>query len=352
MGLDHLVDKAATAWRVPDVDADRCVHSQLETATCRACLEACPRDAWVMDDDMLGIDVEACDGCGLCVPVCSEGAVLPDYHPDIRQWRGETLAFASCEYAIDHPVSGRLPCVHGIGLNELMRLRRRGVSRLIVSHGDCDACSRGRVRRLDSLVVDVNQVLSGRSLRNMMWVPLGAADWLSLYAKADDGAQPALSRRNFLRKATATAVEHAAPQVRDDETAELVPPGRGMPEASAGAPAFFVPGIDAVRCNGCDACVRICPHEAIGLTDGQDAYVLDVAACTGCRLCVDVCDQDAVHVESWGSVPSSAIVPLRTRRCTGCGAGFHEPLERLGEGSLCRICDQAGHFRNLFQVMN
>lgn len=353
MGLDHLVDKAATVWRVPDVEADCCVHSQLETATCNNCLTACPRQAWIMDDDMLGIDMDACDGCALCVPVCPEHAILPDYHPEIREWRGEVLAFAACEFAVDGALGGRLPCVHALGRYELMQLHRRGVSKLIISHGNCGDCARGGVSRLDALVDQVNAVLESRGLRSLMLVPVGARDWLSLRQRAPDGSQPALNRRNFLRRATATAVDHAANKVMADTAASVAaePPGKDLPLASAGMPAFFVPSLDAQSCNGCDACTRICPHGAIRLVESADAYELEEAACTGCGLCVDVCDQDAVRVQPWGRVPAQHRVALLVRRCAGCGASFHEPQARETRGNLCRICDQTGHFRNLFQVM-
>lgn len=353
MGLDQLIDAAASIWRVPDVEADRCVHSHLETATCDKCLAACPRQAWVMDDDMLGIDMEACDGCALCVPVCPEHAIAPDHHPEVREWRGELLAFAACEFAVDETHGGRIACLHALGRYELMRLSRRGVSKLMLSHGDCDHCPRGAASRLDDLAGQFNRVLRGRGLRALALVPLRAQDWLALRQRAVDSAQPVLNRRNFLRRATATAVDHTAHKFLADEAASVmaVPPGKHLPAGGPGVPAFFLPLLDEQRCNGCDACRRICTHGAIRLTESMDAYELEEAACTGCGLCVDVCDQDAVRVQPWGEIPDRRRIELHVRHCAGCGADFHEPRARATGGELCRICDQTGHFRQLFQVM-
>ena len=75
MRLD-LVRDAAAAARLPELMAERCVHSLIEQATCRRCVDACPTGAWVIDDERLGIDPARCDGCGLCAPACPQAAIV------------------------------------------------------------------------------------------------------------------------------------------------------------------------------------------------------------------------------------------------------------------------------------
>ena len=52
------------------------------------------------------------------------------------------------------------------------------------------------------------------------------------------------------------------------------------------------------ECTNCDACVPVCPNEAI--TEGDDIYVIDPALCTECvghfeeSQCVEVCPADCI----------------------------------------------------------
>jgi ferredoxin len=51
-------------------------------------------------------------------------------------------------------------------------------------------------------------------------------------------------------------------------------------------------------CTACDACVPVCPNEAI--TTGNPVYVIDPAKCTECvgahdtPQCIDVCPADCI----------------------------------------------------------
>jgi ferredoxin len=51
-------------------------------------------------------------------------------------------------------------------------------------------------------------------------------------------------------------------------------------------------------CTACDACVPVCPNEAI--TAGSPIYVIDAAKCTECvgahddPQCIDVCPADCI----------------------------------------------------------
>ena len=49
-------------------------------------------------------------------------------------------------------------------------------------------------------------------------------------------------------------------------------------------------------CNGCRACVEICPRDVLGMK-GAKAIVKDLEACSLCRSCVEECGRNAITVE-------------------------------------------------------
>ena len=115
------------------------------------------------------------------------------------------------------------------------------------------------------------------------------------------------------------------------------------------------PVIAAERCEGCDACVRLCPQGVFTFGEsaehGGSGYDIDPARCTGCGLCIDICDVEAVTLERWSRSPQRRL-PLDEDSCRACGVQFHMPKGRLPADGLCRICRRTRHHRNLFQVLD
>lgn len=340
----------------PRIIAERCVHSLLETAGCSACVDACPRGAWILDDEALGLDLEACDGCSLCHPACPEGAIDFRLSLAIRDDGHHPVALAACEQSGVDGVGERLPCIHGLGLQEVLRLYRRGVRQLVVALGDCDACQRGVGPRLDRLIDSLNRSLQQSGHPPMRLRREGASAWAALRTQSETlPAGPLVSRRGFLRAFTAEdeRVVDSLSLLLGGEGGLFDPPGRLLPDLTEDAILPWVPVMVPQACSGCDACIRVCPHQALRLQEDEagPAYWLEAARCTGCGLCQDVCDRGAVSILQW-QVQERRSVPLRQSRCPSCGAPFHEPeaMEREGR-ALCRICSGTDHQRNLFQVL-
>lgn len=355
-----LVADLKLHWALPDVLAERCVHSRMETATCRQCVETCPKNAWVIDDERLGIDAEACDGCGLCAPACPEQAIVNEYFPQVRTWNDDAVAFAACDFASVANDSFRVPCVHVIGLAELARLRRQGVGRLMVTRGDCKTCARNLEDSLDSRVVNLNRLLADRGLNPFTLVDVPSSHWQGLLRMTQAGGSlgPSMDRRSFLRKGFAQAVDKGIDQVglvSSAERAEDLPAdavGRMIPRRRETDRSLFAPSIDEALCNGCDACASICAHQAILLEDS--AYRIQPDNCTGCRACVDICSTSAISIGSFAQ-PTQLTVPLTRAICFSCGADFHMPApkdEEAREQSLCPICRSTDHQKMLFQVLD
>lgn len=66
--------------------------------------------------------------------------------------------------------------------------------------------------------------------------------------------------------------------------------------------------ISGERCDGCGACVEVCPEGAIYLVDGR--AMVDVALCRECEACIAACPMEAIAYTS--REPAMQVEPART----------------------------------------
>jgi ferredoxin len=355
--LNNLRERLVREIATPEIVGDRCVHTLTANGSCQACVQACPHEAWILDDAALALDTDRCDGCGLCASACPEGAILIEREPAVWAGPEAAVAFAACDRTGLPSTVGVIPCVHALGLRDLLRLYRLGVRQLLVSQGDCSACPRGGAEPLERRTEQINLALASHGLRSLVVRRLPASVWLEEgRRRAKEATRPSVSRRAFLRRSASRPVAQGLrlAGLLDDERERYVAAGELLPDALApGGLLPWVPAIDQDRCNGCDACAKLCPHGAISLEHDDQGLRYNIAAarCSGCGLCVDACDQDAVTVIPW-QAPAQREVGLSSNRCRACGAPFHLPEGRVSSDGRCRICLQTNHHRNLFQVLD
>ncbi|MGE5154313.1 MAG: 4Fe-4S binding protein [Bdellovibrio bacteriovorus] len=340
---------------LPEVTAERCVHSHMEQASCRACLDACPTGAWVMDDERLGIDVAQCDGCGLCATGCPEGAISERYAPARFLVDGVGIGFAACDRSgvaalADEAREGLLPCLHVLGVRALLGLHGHGVRRLVLCRGECSRCPRGEAVPIEAHLSALNALLADRGLGTIAADVLAAGAWLRALSAARCRHESApMGRRAFVRRIFTSAAETAADWATrpDPGPGNPQPPGRALPDDRGSGLCLFAPRIDEGQCTGCDACARLCPHGVFKVE--ADAYRLDPDGCTGCGLCSDLCG--AVSVCRFDHAPQRRLA-LHPRRCAACGVSFHTPNLTAGARPLCPICARTSHHQRLYQVLD
>lgn len=351
-----VFDKAAREIVLPEIDGERCVYALLDSATCSRCVDACPHGAWTLDDESLDIDTALCDGCGLCAPVCPQGAIGHAFAAHRRQWRDRALAFCACEKAsldAEQDVAV-VPCLHSLGIRDLLELYNEGFVHLLVTAGDCETCVRGAAARLEARVASVNQLLASRGMKPINLRYLAARKWQSMFSMTDERADfgMRLGRRGFLRHVLSAGVEQGAKAagLENEGRAVFVPPGALLPAVSDQDIDLYVPVMLEDRCSGCDACVRICPTDAVVLEedDREAKYRISSARCTGCGICCDVCSADAIRIESQ-AVQIHEIIELDEMVCQSCGVPFHVPASRNMTDECCPICEQTTRYQDHYQ---
>lgn len=331
------------AHRLPVVAPDRCVHAVSPQATCQRCIEVCPREAWVLGEDSLGLNEEACDACGLCRPACPENAIEIDVGSPMRSAADSDLALVACEESQVEASAGVLPCLHVLGTRDLARLYNAGIRRLVVSRGRCETCLRGRQRGFETAVTNLKALLADRGLEEFTVTEVTAPEW---QAEAQSARQP--SRRALFAALCQPDVLQESAETEDAPSAAAILQGRDVARLVQ-----WRPEIDPSSCNGCDACVHICPHGVISLTSDETngmSYAIDGLQCTGCGLCTDSCASEAVTVAAWP--PQRMVrVELDERQCTACGNHYHLSIMHRPGSGRCPICERSQHHRNLFQVL-
>ena len=65
--------------------------------------------------------------------------------------------------------------------------------------------------------------------------------------------------------------------------------------------------VDSGRCNGCRACLEVCPEGAISM-QGRVAYV-EESLCKACELCLEACPEGAILAVEAVEAPGRKLVP-------------------------------------------
>ena len=220
---------------------------------------------------------------------------------------------------------------------------------MLLAHGDCEHCPviSGSNQFLTARVEQLNNLLRSRHLLPIQLLSHSTTVWEKIYAQEELISKGTLlRRRDFLSPASSTQNVQQQMVVIDPlnrRESQTIPPAALLPDVIEKSACIWVwaPQIVENLCTGCDACIRLCPTNALQLdTDSSDtpAYLIKEKLCTGCHICSDVCTENACQVTTWETA-SKNFIPLVEKQCTQCGNPYHLPTSNpLVTESLCPIC--------------
>ncbi len=309
-----------------------CVRPRLLLASCEACQTVCPVDAIDLSDGAPKVDSDNCTDCRACSVICGEEVFTP---PKPLPKAQDQAVF--------------IPCSDALGLTELAQLWLDGVRRILVATHHCESCKATSLAPVETVVADFNRLIQSRALPEIelaIATPQDLQDWQQARMQ---GEAPDPSRRAFLRRFVAPSPEETGAD--DDPLLSFLAQGKTGDPTQTLYP--FSPQISSEKCVGCDACIRICPHDALTLIkaeNGKSLYHCVPEHCTGCRLCSDVCDVEAIKVNEMDL--RGADILLTRFQCRACGVETHVTDAQPPDDGLCRVCHQTNHRKNLFVVLD
>lgn len=331
----------------PTVDTHAC--SRRLGSGCTVCVDACPKDALQVislagrDDHAPTVDPLTCVGCGLCeaqCPVQAISGVAADGQLLVDAARGKAVLRLRCEVArlFGGTLAADRPDAVGLDVGCLASLHSETVAATAgaltadgaveLLRGDCETCPMGAGEAVASMIDEAGTTLAGARR-----IHVGVAAQTSEPAEATNRPTAKLSRRALFRKASPTLAAEDA--VRAGTSAQggrtprqlvlefLENPSLPRPSAKAG-------------CTGCQACINVCPREALESSVIDDVFTLtvDPSACVQCRECVRVCPENVV--EPGGrliDLQPQILTQVQLTRCDVCGMWLSP-----GEVGRCASC--------------
>lgn len=282
---------------LPECDTARCTRYRHHRSTCRACADACPRNA-IAVTGRVDIDPARCTGCGACTCACPNEALAgagDDLAHALPRLRAQPAPVIGCRQVLTGFGDVRMRCFGGLDAPDLAALAILVERPLAFNVAPCTACPAG---------CDVLPLLQSRLQELAAAGVLGKRPLPILRTDFGEGAESCsgASRRGFLSILTRlippsdsdAAEEAQTRQLRRKSAAQRV-------DESAGR--WLLTGISheprlTEGCDHCCRCARVCPTGALERTRVEGVKTLEIIAdaCTGCGLCVQMCPRNAIAV--------------------------------------------------------
>lgn len=291
---------------------------------CRVCATTCPHGALEPSEDtLMGLDKSRCTSCGACVSACPQiaidlpgassdqigtqvAALLENESIDVDARailfvckRGVSILSRLAENGFSYPAGWlpvEVPCVGIITPAWLLQCLNQGAAAVGVLPCGLEDCRFGHTeitkgkmdycREFLSSVgasPDLVRLLDPRNERELARTLGSISGWEVKH-----------------RVGHPTGSAHLGPRATAGVLLELAENFAPFPGGSLAHPYSPVGVVEVgTGCTVCEACIRVCPTEALGVQRDTEGVALnfDPGLCIGCEACVPVCPERVVRVE-------------------------------------------------------
>lgn len=332
------------------VRSERCLPLSRWGVSCKACLSACPTNALSFSGNQLLV-AEQCFGCGRCAAACPAGALAAGGFEGLAEEVSvveSAVIRLECERVPrEVSVAGatRVPCLGGLGTDDLMGLREAAGDRAIrlMDRGWCAECPAGKGDfTLDDVIAPARATLAAIGYAPAL---LPAIERRPLpVSRRDDKSTTngAMSRRSLFRRLSA-----GAPARRPAEDPRFPPAARRRAQNDLirrlaqrngrDLPALFPRATIAETCSDHRICAAACPTGALAIYEKEMArgVVFESARCLACGRCESVCPTNSIRIaSSGGRLGTVTLTALDLAVCPECEDEF---VDRDGMG-ICPTC--------------
>jgi ferredoxin len=309
-------------------------------------VEVCPQEALREGETTIGIDPEKCNQCGDCVSICPSGALgqkLEDWQPMSEHIQGhEGKVLVICEKSSWREViepdlvsEKRLPAgvevvsIDRIGvLSEVdfaqaLLVSRRAVVVLALGENDIKRPFAQAARLVAEITTHLFSRQSGGADTPLVSVIGDVEMFWSQIVKIADSSECQLlpqysipedeEKRQGFRKILCSWLE-----LHDHPTSASV---------VISHPSYASITCESEKCTLCGACANHCKVEALRILRGDNTLFHTPITCLNCNACVTICPENALTLESGFRLDRSFFSEQMLAKCEGlccseCGRPF------------------------------
>ena len=285
---------------------EQCIHHLLDDASCHFCVDACPYQALVLNDQKIHIQSKLCQDCGRCVNACPSNAFYLN-HP-INHYDDNVLLFACHMHPLNHKLSKNLvksPCYLGLNPYDLANLIAQD-KKLIFLYDEtlCQNCHQFHKDFLLEALGEIFIAFQTEKLSLIFIDKTALIDFLKNHTL--NTYQPTKRRallKSSLKFALSTSINYLGDQtnlssLREDNSQKdktIAYRWQTLNKLKEKYPLqadTLLPlrSIGANNCTFCGHCVRICPTKALNIIRKDKRYLIwTPTKCENCNFCIEAC---------------------------------------------------------------